>query len=1208
MMKAIRSYLSAAVVFATILPVFGGVRLFPSDGGQWKARPGTQIGEMENGAIAVSCDGTYGWPGVELRPKGSETWDLSRDGTLEVVVSNMGARAEQLSVDVMPKGAPREKLSARSSLVPPGAVRLISVQLADARILTDEPVKLERMRGTVGSVRETRLDYSRTVRVEVFQCQPNAKHPLKFAVLDVRTRFEAATPKVVAAADFFPFCDRYGQLKHLEWPGKIHSDEELAASLREEEEWLREQWRGPVADIDMYGGWKGGPRLKATGFFRTEKVDGRWWLVDPEGHVFFSLGVTCIYPTMDTIVDGREKYFEWLPDSLSPSWDNPKMKVVKFMELNYERKYGSAWRERFVDTAHRRLRAWGMNTLGNWTPRYVQAPRRTPYVATLDRSSGTRLKFSGKKGFGRHMPDVYSPQFAADVRAGLEKLAAQIKDDPWCIGVFVDNELAWDSPDNPGEVAEKYFSTVAAAFREVLPNHLYLGCRFAWGGEDVWRAAARYCDVVSFNFYERRPTKDLPSDAEDKPVIVGEFHFGALDRGMLNTACAATFNQDERAQCFKDYVNACLDNPRFVGCHWFQYTDQSLTGRYDGENFQCGFVSVCDVPYRELVEACRVTAAAMYRRHMAAPPPALAPVRPHPRLFADSDAFKAAKTRLNADAAGRAALARLAERAQTFMQKPLLERKMKGRRMLDVSCAALDRISTLAFLWRVTGERRYAERAADEARAVCSFADWNPSHFLDVAEMTLAVAIALDWLDDALAPADKEMLARAIVEKGLTIGDGATLQSGWWEWCDINWNQVCHGGLAAGAAAIREYRPGLAEAVLRRARLCLPLAMKAYAGGNFPEGPAYWNYATTYTAVALAVLEREFADGAGELFAADGFASQIDYLNAVTGPTGLFFNYSDCGESRRRPSAAMYYLARRFDRADALAAFETPLLLAGGDAGRFQPLLLLWGAPAAVRQARRHASSATVLGGANPIAALRAGNGRDGWYVGVKGGSASLSHAHMDAGSFVLDAGGTRWACDLGNEDYSRVESLGEIDLWNMRQDSSRWSLFRLGASGHNTITIDGARQRVDACAAVSSVSPAQGECGAVEIDLSPLYPGASRVTRRFGLSAGALSIRDAVEGARPGAIVEWGMNTTASVSSAGGGRLVLESAVEAGASPRCMTVYATCGGEPVEWKIEQLDHPRSKADSPNHGVTRISFGCAVLADGTANVSVTLRE
>jgi hypothetical protein len=124
---------------------------------------------------------------------------------------------------------------------------------------------------------------------------------------------------------------------------------------------------------------------------------------------------------------------------------------------------------------------------------------------------------------------------------------------------------------------------------------------------------------VSYTFSERlRTAVNMTDDIADKPLLVGEFHFGALDRGGLCGGCAVTFDQGERARCFRDYAGACLDDPRYVGCHWFQYQDQTITGRFDGENLQCGFTSVCDVPYPELVEACRETASRMYSRHLAA--------------------------------------------------------------------------------------------------------------------------------------------------------------------------------------------------------------------------------------------------------------------------------------------------------------------------------------------------------------------------------------------------------------------------------------------------------------------------------------------------------------------------------------------------------------------------------------------------------------
>ena len=612
-----RSVMKPILIFSlSVVVSASGAVLFPADGTACRARPGTKVTLVADELLDVVCDGTYGWPGVELHPRDGSTWDFSGVGAIEVVVSNMSDRTEVFAVDVFPDAAKsRDGLPVRSASFPPGECRVISVQIADVRAVTDAPVALSGTNGKIGCATNL-LDWGKTKMVEVFQCQPTNPHHLHFAVLGVRTVFDAVKPKIIPAAEFFPFCDRYGQFRHLDWPGKIHSDEELRETRRREETWLAAHAGSPIPDVDQYGGWKRGPQLKATGFFRTEKVGGKWWLVDPDGHVFFSLGITAVYAWTQTLATGREKYFEWLPNSLAKSWRNDD-KLVDFMVENLMKKYGANWKASFADMTHRRFRAWGVNTIGNWSHEYIWGLRRTPYVATIDPSSRKRMVIGKKKGIGANVPDVCSPQFAMDVREQLQKLSVKIKDDPWCIGVYVDNELDWASPDNIEDSAEKYFSTIAAEVKAALPNHLYLGCRFVRFQDVAWRVAARHCDVVSFNFYERHPTWDLPQDAVDKPIIVGEFHFGALDRGMLGTGCATAFNQAERAQCFRDYVNACLGNRRYVGCHWFQYSDQALTGRYyDGEAYQCGFVSVCDVPYPELVQACRETAAQMYPRHM----------------------------------------------------------------------------------------------------------------------------------------------------------------------------------------------------------------------------------------------------------------------------------------------------------------------------------------------------------------------------------------------------------------------------------------------------------------------------------------------------------------------------------------------------------------------------------------------------------------
>lgn len=602
------------------------------------------------------------------------------------------------------------------------------------------------------------------------------------------------------------------------------------------------------------------------------------------------------------------------------------------------------------------------------------------------------------------------------------------------------------------------------------------------------------------------------------------------------------------------------------------------------------------ISYRKRVVGLLTALSAVVAYAASCAEPELAPVAPHPRLFSDAAGFKSANAHLSSSEAGRSALAALMREADACLAKPVIKRKMEGRRLLGTSREALGRICSLAFAWRTTGERKYAERAIAEAKAVSAFSDWNPSHFLDAAEMTLAVALARDWLDDALDAADRRLLSEAILMKGLTTGDGKTLSSGWWTTGGNNWNQVCHGGLSAGAAAVREDFPEVAEAVLRRARKCLPNALKAYAGGNFPEGPGYWIYASDYTAVALDTLSRQFADGAPELFKTDGLAAQCEYMDLMTGPTGLLFNYSDPFRSpaaRRGPAVANCYFGMKFGRPGAFAAEASRK----GSFGRLAALALIWSGDGGGASAEKP-SLCRSLGGPNPIAVLRTGLGADDWYVGVKGGSPSASHGHMDGGSFVLDAGGVRWACDLGCEAYGRIEAMKTINLWGRKQNSSRWSLFRLGVEGHGTLTIDGAPQKVDGRAVISPVAPAPPSEAVV--DLTPLYPAATNVTRSFALAPDGLVVRDRLFGLKPGATVAWNMNTAAKATALGN---VLElEAVGARGETKKMTLTALPAD--VRWNAFSIAEPRTPADSPNPGVTRVSFSVAAGESGEAELSV----
>ena len=392
---------------------------------------------------------------------------------------------------------------------------------------------------------------------------------------------------------------------------------------------------------------------------------------------------------------------------------------------------------------------------------------------------------------------------------------------------------------------------------------------------------------------------------------------------------------------------------------------------------------------------------------------------------------------------------------------------MEGHRLLGTSRLVLQRITTLAMVARVTGDKAYSDRAVREMLAVADFPDWNPSHFLDVAEMSLALAIGYDWLYDGLSGAERERIARALIEKGLKPSLPATQ---WWIAETNNWNQVCHSGLSAAAIAVADLEPELASRILNRAIENVPKCAHGYApDGAYPEGPVYWGYGTGFHVVLAAALQ-EFCGSAFGLDSVPGFQETATYMAEVTAPSGRFFDYSDCVESREF-EVPLFWFARRFRHPD-FVRYDLQKLddyLAGYDKSgsrsgnlRLLALALLWRDPA-MKDAPDASVPLNWLGrGENPLAIHRSAfDDPAATFVGIKGGSPSLSHAHMDAGSFVMESDGIRWAVDLGMQEYNSLESKN-VNLWDGKQAGDRWSIFRMGPESHNILRFNGAPQLVD--------------------------------------------------------------------------------------------------------------------------------------------------
>ncbi len=638
----------------------------------------------EVGTLRIETGHNKPWPGVTLKaPLGK--WDLSKYEYVYMDVTNIGTEPVTVYCRVDNPGADGSENCVTDSIaLNPKVAGTLMVRLFPTPWRLSEPVELIGMRGA--PMHSGKVDASNIAQLLVYVRKPATRMAGKPGIdhtFEIKNIRAAGHVELLDAKTFFPFIDEFGQFIHMDWPGKTHSLEELIAHGKAEEKDLAAH-PGP-ADRDRYGGWIAGPELRATGFFRVQKYRGKWWMVDPQGRLFWSHGIDCVRSANATPITDREHYYRNLPEADSPfakfygtgSWaphgyykDHSPYKTYDFSQANFLRKYGRNWEKALAEITHRRLKSWGMNTIANWSDSSIYLMRKTPYVCTVSYSA---KRLEGSEGYWGKFYDVFDPSFRQALRRQLASEKSKTAGDPWCIGYFVHNELswgdevslavatlicpadqpakrvfvddlrtkyktidklnaAWDTRHKTWEIllqsrqapdkkkawadltafytrtAETYFGTIREELKKVAPDQLYMGCRFAWVNDRAARAAAKFCDVVSYNRYSYSVEEHRLPDGIDKPVIIGEFHFGALDRGMFHTGLRKTANQQDRAAKYKSYVRGALRNPYIVGTHWFQYKDQATTGRGDGENYQIGFIDVCDKPYPEIVQACREVA------------------------------------------------------------------------------------------------------------------------------------------------------------------------------------------------------------------------------------------------------------------------------------------------------------------------------------------------------------------------------------------------------------------------------------------------------------------------------------------------------------------------------------------------------------------------------------------------------------------------
>ncbi len=470
--------------------------------------------------------------------------------------------------------------------------------------------------------------------------------------------------------------DELGQSTLSDWQGKTRDPAELVARLRQQDENV-DQWRWPQS-FSRFGGWRD-RRFEATGFFRRHHDGRRWWLVDPEGHAFWSAGVDCVRPGIETNANSLAAALSWLPKvkDVGQLSDRRGPLMVDYLRANFVRAFGPhAWLEKWAKLSLGLLRSFGFNTVGNWSASQVASAAQFPYVHPLkwpapDGPQAARVF--------RDFPDVFDPSFETEAAHYASQLKP-MRDDAALIGYFLMNEPTWGfaaiTPaegmlhncdggatrqalasfcqsryaDNAALAAKwgqgvtferlahgrwrepasaaaredleafsevmvaRLYGTLTAACRAVDPNHMNLGARY-FRVPPEWAMKGMGCfDVFSVNGYRQQVDRALEAACQQMgcPAMIGEWHFGALDAGLPASGIGMVPTQADRGRAYRIYAEDAAAQPWCVGVHYFTLYDQSAMGRFDGENYNIGFVDICHRPYAPLAQAARTAHERLY--------------------------------------------------------------------------------------------------------------------------------------------------------------------------------------------------------------------------------------------------------------------------------------------------------------------------------------------------------------------------------------------------------------------------------------------------------------------------------------------------------------------------------------------------------------------------------------------------------------------
>ena len=531
---------------------------------------------------------------------------------------------------------------------------------------------------------------------------------------------------------------------------------------------------------------------------------------------------------------------------------------------------------------------------------------------------------------------------------------------------------------------------------------------------------------------------------------------------------------------------------------------------------------------------------------------------------------------------------------------PMEERSQDNQ--LDISRDLLQRVNMLATVYRIEKDPRMLERINEEVIAACNFPSWNPKHFLDVGEMSLAIAIALDWTGSDLPASTVDLAKQSLIEKGINPSWPEDGKSPHWAYGHSNWNQVCHGGMVAASIAIAEIDPGLASRTIHRAIEGMANALDSYGpDGVYPEGATYWGYGTSFSVVTAAMFESAFGTDFGML-EYPGFKESAVFRILCDAPSGLVYNFGDCGE--RTSKSGDMTLAWFASKTGNKSFFEREKFMQDPEGmehlSRLAGISLVW-------MAQYEETGEVIIpsewkgDGSNPVVFFTGGkDDPHQYYFGGKGGRGRVSHGNMDGGSFVFELDGVRWSVDPGMTGrYGPIERTG-FGLWDFAQEGDRWKLLNKGNFGHSTLSVNNQLHAVEG--QTSIVDFKSGERPEAVVDMTPTFVGQLKSASRKFIKEGvrSLLIKDDIEISDDTDLITWQLVTQADVEVVRGGAVLRQDG-------KSLTLKILSHPE-LTPSVISLDPPPLYLDTRKDGLKRLEvrFPAWIIKDDKLSIKIRL--